>query len=132
MFVLSSDFMLVTMPDHDLATKYSSAWSQEIIDIAERNGIKPTLIKGKSVDRSHVENAIVSKNPNFIVFNGHGSEDTIAGHDFEPVIIFGKNHYLPKNRIIHAFTCGSGKVLGKNCDAKAFIGYDDLFFLCMD
>src|SRR3989344_4043545 len=131
MFVLLSDSMLVTMPDHDLATKYASTWSQQVIDIAEVNGIKPILIKGKNVNKLHVETTINDKNPDFILFNGHGYEDTIAGHNFEPIIIFGENRQLLKNRIIHAFTCSSGKILGKNCEAKAFIGYDDWFFLCM-
>lgn len=132
MSVLSSDSMLITMPEHDLATKYASEWSESVIEIAERNGIKPTVLRGKSVTRNKVQHAIQTKNPSFIAFNGHGSEDTIAGHDFEPLIVYGENDSLLKGRILHVFTCGSGKVLGLSCGAKAFIGYNDWFFLCMD
>ena len=131
MFALSSDFMLVTMPDHDLATRYASEWTKEIVEVAERNGIKPIVVKGKSVTRSRIEKAIKEKNPNYIVFNGHGSDEIIAGHNLEPLIIMGENHKLLKNRIIHAFTCSSARVLGLNCESNAFIGYSDWFFLCM-
>ena len=132
MSVLISDAMLVTLPEHDLATKYASAWSQQIINTAERNGIQIITVKGRSVTKSNVVNAIENKDPDSIIFNGHGSESIIAGHNLEPIIIFGENHHLLKNKIVHAFTCGSGKVLGKECEAKAFIGYNDWFFLCMD
>jgi len=40
MFALLSDFMLVTMPNHDLATKYASEWSKEIVEVAEHVGVK--------------------------------------------------------------------------------------------
>jgi len=124
--------MLITLPQYDPATKYASTWSQKIIDTAERNGIRVIPIKEKSVTKSHIVNIIEEKDPDFIVFNGHGSDTEIAGHNSEPIIIFGENHDLLKDRIIHAFTCSSGKVLGKKCGAKAFIGYNEWFFLCMD
>ena len=65
---------LLPTPDYDLATKYASAWSQEVIDIAERNGFQPIIIKGKSVTKSRIQTAIEQNAPKFIVFNGHGSE----------------------------------------------------------
>ena len=124
--------MLVTLPEHDLATLYSSKWSKEVIDVAERNGIHVTSIEGSNVTRNRVERAITSNKPMFLMFNGHGSDSMIAGHDFEPIIILGDNDNLLKDKIVHAFTCSSGRTLGARCGASAFIGYSNWFIMCID
>lgn len=53
--------MLITLPDFDITTKYLSAWSKEIINIAERNGIKPIVINSEKVNLSHVTKNIKTK-----------------------------------------------------------------------
>ena len=124
--------MLITLPDFDLTTSYVSAWSEDIISIAEKNGIKPVTIRGKNVTESHVIKIIKSKNPSFLAFNGHGSDICIAGHDNEPLITLGENESQLDSRIVHSLTCSSAARLGKECNAKAFIGYDSIFWLYMD
>jgi hypothetical protein len=124
--------MLITLPDFDVTVSYVSAWSEEIIRTAEKNGIKTVPVRGDGVTRSHVTSDIKSKNPSFIAFNGHGSETCIAGQNNEPLITLGENDRLLDSRIIHALTCSSASGLGRGCKASAFIGYDGIFWLYMD
>jgi hypothetical protein len=124
--------MLITLPDSDITIKYASTWSEKIIKTAEKNGINPIPIRDKNVTRTHVEKDIKSKNPRFLVFNGHGSDDSIFGQNDETLIKVGKNEKLLKSRIVHSFTCNSAKELGRKCGAEAFIGYDNYFIFFMD
>jgi hypothetical protein len=126
-------FILLTLPDHDDLTRYASAWSEKILlDTAERVGIKPIIVKGKNVVRSHITQNINSKNPKFLFFNGHGSSTCIGGYGTEKLIVLGENDSLLNNKIVHVLACNAGMDLGKNCKAKAFIGYRGNFWLCMD
>ncbi len=124
--------MLITLPKFDPTSCCVSAWSEEIIKIAERNGINTIPIREKNVTKSCIESNIKSKNPRFLAFNGHGTDTIIAGHDNEPLITLGENDNLLESRIIHSFTCNSAKKLGRECNSDAFIGYDDIFWLYMD
>lgn len=124
--------MLITLPDFDITTSYVSVWSEEIIRIAERNGIKVIPIRGDGITKSHVTSDIESKNPSFMAFNGHGSDICIAGQHNEPIITLGENESLLESKIVHSLTCNSAGKLGKVCRARAFIGYDSIFWLYMD
>ncbi len=124
--------MLITLPDSPIELKYLSEWSKKIIKIAEDNGIKVIRVEGKNVNKSHITNDIKSKNPRFINFSGHGSENYICGQNNEILIQLGENEELLKNRIIHSLTCESARRLGIECGAKAYLGYKGLFFFCMN
>jgi len=124
--------MLITLPDSDLTTSYLSAWSEEIITIAEKNGIKSIPLRGHRATQSHVDKTIRSKNPSFLVFNGHGSDTSICGQNDKPLITLGENENLLDSKIVHAVSCNSAKKLGKECKAKVFVGYDSIFWLYMD
>jgi len=124
--------MLITLPNFDITTSYVSAWSEEIIDVAEKNGVEAIPIRGNGVTKSHVTNDMESKNTSFVAFNGHGSETCIAGQNNEPLITLGENERLLDSKIVHALTCSSASELGRNCKARAFIGYDGIFWLYMD
>ncbi|MBS3056194.1 MAG: hypothetical protein J4473_02035 [Candidatus Aenigmarchaeota archaeon] len=124
--------MLITMPDFDLPTSYITKWSEKLVKIGEKNGLTPIVLKGKNVNKNHITYSIMSKNPKLLIFNGHGSSDSITGQDNEPIIILGENDNLLESKIIHAFACNSAKDLGFKCRAESFIGYNDWFWLCMD
>ncbi len=124
--------MLITLPDSSTELKYLSKWSEYLIKTAEKNGIRVIPVKGDNVNKSHIINDINSKNPRFINFNGHGSETFICGQNNEVLIQLGENDKLLKDRIIHSLTCSSATKLGVECKAKAYIGYNGLFFFCMD
>lgn len=124
--------MLITMPDSPPELLYLSKWSEKIIKIAETNGIKVNQIRGDKATKSHITHDIESGNPQFINFNGHGSENCVCGQENEVLILLGENDSLLKNRIVHSLTCESAIELGARCGAKAYIGYNSLFFFCMD
>lgn len=124
--------MIITLPDYDPVTHYISTYARKIIEIAETHGIKPLILEGKNATKEKVTRAIKSTKPEFIAFNGHGNETAIGGHDDELLIALGENEELLEGRIIHSFVCSSGKVLGKECGAKAFIGYNNWFMFVSD
>lgn len=124
--------MLITLPDSPPELKYLSKWSEYLIKTAEKNGISVIHVRGNNVNKSHITNDINSKNPRFINFNGHGSETRVCGQNNEVLICLGENDKLLKNRIVHSLTCESAAKLGIECKAKAYLGYNGLFFFCMD
>jgi hypothetical protein len=76
-----------------------------------------------------VQKIISKKNPQFILFNGHGSDDLITGHEFEPIIRI-EDAPLIQNRIVFARACNTSKVLGEICGKNgtgAYIGFNDKF-----
>lgn len=127
--------MLITRPNHDDTTNYLSKWSESLITVAEKNDISPSDFRGTKAVRSEVEKFLKKQNPSLIVFNGHGSDDSICGHKNEVLIKSGENEHLLKSKIIYSVSCSSAKELGiKSVDAgaKCFIGYDDVFIFAFD
>ncbi len=102
--------MLITRPYHDSTTAYLFKWSEHLIDASGKKGISCSDFAGQKASRSEVEKYLNKQNPSLVVFNGHGSDDTIFGHS-------------------------SAKVLGLkavDAGAKCFIGYDDAFIFASD
>ena len=126
--------VLITLPEYDPCVKCISEWNKKlVVPLAEKRSDKCDLIRTTSVRRSTVEHKIKKEDYNLLIFNGHGSisGDSICGHSGEEIIKFGENHNLLDTRIVHSFTCCSGKVLGKNSNSEAFIGYDNMFSFWM-
>lgn len=127
--------MLITRPNHDDITSYLSKWSDALLIAAQENGIVPSDFKGAKAVRSEVEKFLKKQNPSFIVFNGHGSDDSVCGHRDEVLIKSGENERLLESKIVYSVSCSSAKELGiKSVDAgaKCFIGYDDVFIFAFD
>lgn len=127
--------MLVTRPSHDDTASYLSKWSEPLLVAAQRHGITPSDFKGSKAVRSEVEKFLKKQNPSFIIFNGHGSDDSICGHKNEVLIKSGENEHLLESKIIYSVSCSSAKELGKKSvevGAKCFIGYDDVFIFAFD
>lgn len=64
------------------------------------------------------------------MFNGHGSEDTVTGHNNKPIVTAGENEEMLKEKIVYALSCSSARNLGpKSIDAGAisYTGFDDDF-----
>jgi hypothetical protein len=75
---------------------------------------------------------IEKENPQFIIFNGHGSDDSIAGFNKEILVRCNDNESILSGKIIHSMACRSANVLGKKCitiGTKCFIGYKEDFEL---
>lgn len=125
--------LLITRPEHDLVTRYLSEWFREVIDLAYTKGYQVTDIKQERVNKQLVEKYLQKNNFKTILFNGHGTQNTITGHNNQPLIIEQHNENLLRNADIHALSCQAGKSLGASCiqqGANTFIGYrEDFVFL---
>ncbi len=128
--------IIITLPGYDPVTTYLSAFSKEIIGQAESIGLPVTKIAGKNVDVENVSNSLSSFPYSLFVFNGHGDEKTLFGHQGCPVIEESKNDSLLYGRITYSRACDSASSLGKNTASKdpqsCFIGYDLPFWLYHD
>jgi hypothetical protein len=127
--------LLITRPDFDPATKYLSAWSEKILNIAREKGQKFIDLRGKKVTKRELVGRLKKLNPRLVILNGHGSENSIAGQDNEILIEADNNESLLHNRITYAVSCNSGKTLGPMVaenENTAFIGYDDDFVFTSD
>ncbi len=121
---------LLTRPEHDDTTHYLSIWSKETITLAQNHRIKVLDLHRERATKSEVEGVISKFSPNLVLFNGHGNDNTIAGHGNQPIVTVGKNEEILKSKIVYAVSCKSAKCLGpKSIEAGAisYTGYDDDF-----
>lgn len=120
--------VIITLPRHEWRVNYLTVFSKSIIHEANERSIKVKELKDESANKENFEAFIKSLNYKMVVFNGHGSEDTIAGYKDIPLVKVGINESLLKGRITYARSCWAGRVLGKECmkDNKegCFIGYE--------
>ena len=127
--------VLFTRPEHDDATHYLSNWSLDSMRVAEKSGFQVINLHRDRANRKETESIIKKQNPNLIVFNGHGSPDSVTGDKREILIQAGKNEDILKQKITYAIACSSAKELGPKsvaAGAKAYIGYDDEFIFFYD
>lgn len=130
-----SDKFLITRPQHDDTVTYFYHWCNGIIKAANEKGVNFSDFKGKRANRAGVEKFLKKQNPDFVMFNGHGSASTICGHKDEPLIISNENDILLKGRITYSISCASAKELGKTAVKKggtAFIGFNEDFCFVRD
>ena len=118
--------ILVTRPNHDLITTYLFQWSQHVISVANKKGIKVLDLSGKKANETTFTSYIVKNEPILVFLNGHGNEDVVTGYDNKPLITANKNEKLLEEKIVYARSCDAAKNLGQLCIKKntlAFIGY---------
>src|SRR3989344_693192 len=127
--------IIITLPRSDYVTEYISQFSNGIIQEAIKKNIKIKELKDKKANRKEFEILVKSLDYRMIVFNGHGSDKSIEGHN-EVLVECGVNDSILKERITYARSCNAGKVLGKVCmkDTKngCFIGYELPFMFYVD
>lgn len=122
--------ILITRPEHDDTTHYLSNWSKKILDFAKKKGKKIFDLRRKRAVKKEVTSFLLKKDPEFVIFNGHGNNDFITGHKDEILIKVGENEHLLKHKIVYAISCKSAKTLGPKsitAGAISYIGYDDDF-----
>ena len=127
--------LLITRPEHDIVTSYTSAWSKELITLAESNDFKVKDLKGKDSNVRNFEKYVTSQKPELILLNGHGNSATVTGHNNQPLITSGKNEGLLCGSVVHALSCESSLELGRKAVAKgarAYIGYNFPFMFITD
>lgn len=127
--------MIITLPESDNVTFYLSKFSKEILEEASNQDVKVKSLPEESANQKEFEKVLKNLDYNFIMFNGHGSSDSIQGHKNEPLIVLGQNESILSNRIVYARACEAGDELGKiavDGNDGCFIGYSNKFIFWAD
>ncbi|MCK5211633.1 hypothetical protein KAJ89_02935 [Candidatus Parcubacteria bacterium] len=125
--------LLATRPSHDITTYFISAWCKEVVDFAKSRKYEVFDLKKRKANRKEITSRLKKLKPDFVIFNGHGNEYVVAGHNDEALIEAGVNEAILKSKIIYALSCRSAANLGPasiKAGAIAYIGYsaDFIFF----
>lgn len=124
--------ILLTRPDHDLATNYLCMWSGYVLKEASKKHIPVYDLKGTKANKVNFDSYLKAKQPGFLFLNGHGDAITITGFNNEPLLESRSDKKLVKDTVIYARSCDAGKVLGNQLvedGVRVFIGYKRKF-LC--
>ncbi len=84
----------------------------------------------EKANKKEFEERVFKGCPEFIVLNGHGNENSVAGHKNQELISVKSNDKILKLNIIYSISCRSAKNLGKKCiekGTKCYVGYTDDF-----
>lgn len=122
--------LLITRPQYEITTYYLFYWSKPVISTANQMGIKVIDLDRNRATKKELTSVIKKINPILILFNGHGDESSIAGHEGEVLIKAGENEILLKGRVVYALSCSSGKELGPKTiesGTLTYIGYKEDF-----
>lgn len=87
--------IIITLPRYDDVSEYLSQFSAFIEHTAKSYGIKIKPLRDKEANRNEFEKVIKNLNYQFIILNGHGSDDEIYGNK-EFILKLGVNEYLIK------------------------------------
>ena len=127
--------VLFSRPKHDTTLSYLYYSSKELISLSVLLGHKTINKEKEKADEKNIRNVLEKQKPNLVIFNGHGSPESICGHNDEVLISTIKNINLLKEMIIYSLSCCSALILGKESvriGTRSFIGYDWDFTLGKD
>ena len=128
-----SRILLVVNAHHDNQTEYLTSWFEKVVEVAKKQSdIKILELKKEEANRKNLLEIVEKENPQFVIFNGHGSDDSIAGFDKEILVRCNDNESLLSGKIVHSMACRSANILGKRCitlGTKCFMGYKEDFEL---
>ena len=131
-FTVMNKTFLITRPNYDIGTNFLYHWSSTIIEKAKEKGFKVLDLNGKRANKKSFSSYIKKHQPSLVFLNGHGSSDTVTGHNDEPLIEVNKNVSILKNKVIYARSCDAAQKLGFKSIKKGcltFLGYKKKFFL---
>lgn len=127
--------MIITLPRKDFVTEYISQYSGEIIEEADKRGVKIKELKDEKANRKEFENVIKKLDYKLIVLNGHGSDKSIEGQN-GILVECDVNESILRERITYARSCNAGFTLGRKCMENnkegCFIGYELPFMFYID
>lgn len=128
--------ILITLPRSDEVTEYLYTFSVPIIDFCKKKSITLNKLEGPDATKKNFEKIFSKINFKMILFNGHGSVNSITGHKEEPLIQASINEQLLKNKITYARSCwavsGVGQQAMKENKFGCFIGYKLPFMFYAD
>ncbi len=129
---------IITLPNYDDATSYFYCYAEELVKFAEDNGIPISQFKRPRLRRNNVETSIIKRQPQLLLFNAHGDEQTIYGDkigtETEYLIREGQNHQLLQGKLTYARACSAAASLGRAStqEGGCFIGYNQPFSFWID
>lgn len=131
-----SKSLLITRPEHDLTTRYISKWSEKIIKEAQNKRVEITDLQKEKANKERVLGILKKKAKltMLVVFNGHGNDSAVTGHNNEPLITKDNASALA-SKIVYARSCQSAKGLGQaavTAGAIAYLGYQEDFIFLID
>ena len=132
---MSSIKLLVTRPEYDIVTSYLSSWALDALELADKLNVKFSDLGCENVNRKEFDKRMKAMNPSFVFLNGHGTADSVLGHNSEIILQADDNDSLLKNKIVYALACESALELGPsaiNKGALAYIGYVQPFAILTD
>lgn len=128
--------MLITLPKYDDATEYLTHYSKSIIKEAKSKNFKVKEVHKGDLNLKKFSEIVEKLDFRFVMFNGHGSKNSLFGYKQNIIVEVGKNEKILKERIIYARACDAGSNLGlecmKNTTNGCFIGYKFPFAFYMD
>ncbi len=122
--------LLITRPQYEPTTHYLFYWNKKVIDFARKKKVDIIDLHRKRANKKEFTSVVVKRQPNLILFNGHGSSDSINGQDDKVLVKTGENEDLLKDKIIYALSCETAKVLGPKSVSMgtiSYLGYDEVF-----
>ncbi len=126
--------LLITRSKHDLYNQYLYPYCDSVLSEAEKHSWKSYPAENEQNTRSNVHSRIGKNQPNFVFFNGHGTEDGLAvcGYKNEIILDSGSASCL-SGRIVFSRSCytlsGLGKLAVNEHGCSAFIGHTGLFII---
>jgi hypothetical protein len=122
--------LLVTRPEYDYTTRYISAWAENYLKLAKQKGYAVIDLGRKRANRKEFESVIKKTKPTFVILNGHGNKDEVAGNDNETLVDVNTNAETLADKITYALSCQSAKNLGAKVGSypnTTYIGYKEDF-----
>jgi len=125
-----SRVIVVTNPSHDRATNYLDAWIKHVLSNISIPDVEIFELTESKATKENFEKLVNEKNPQLILFHGHGSPDSIMGFNYGVLVKCDSNLEILKDKIVHSLSCDSGKKMGPaavKIGSVAFIGYKEEF-----
>ena len=123
--------LLITRSRHDPANQYLYAYSDEIIEDAQKLGWKVETAEDEKNNEQEVASRLAKNKPNFVFFNGHGTDQSVHGYKDMKIIDVQSASKL-SGSIVFARSCSALNSLGKEAVKRgcpAFIGHRGLFLI---
>ncbi|MCX6770980.1 MAG: hypothetical protein NTX79_02910 [Candidatus Micrarchaeota archaeon] len=123
--------LLLTRSRHDIANQYLYAYSEEILDDAQKAGWKVDRVEDGKCVETELDSRLSKNKPVFVFFNGHGSNVSIHGNNNEK-LVDDKSASKLAGTIVFARSCAALNGLGKAAvkdGCRAFIGYSGSFIV---
>lgn len=128
--------LLITRPEYDYTTRYISAWAEKYLELAGEKGYAIIDLKRERANRKEFESIIQKKKPEFVILNGHGNSDEVAGDNNKTLVETNTNAEMLAGKITYALSCQSAKKLGVKVGsypATSYIGYkEDFAFIYLE